>query len=54
MRIIQGMFVFPSINQLSVHKIQTEFLTNNIYKFSSHLTGNTLRLRYEDRLAIVV
>jgi hypothetical protein len=26
---------------------RTEFLPNNIYNFSSYLTGNTLCLRYE-------
>jgi hypothetical protein len=25
----------------------TEFIQNNIYKFSPYLTGNTLRLRYK-------
>jgi hypothetical protein len=28
--------------------LKTQFLLNDIYKSSSYLTGNTLRLRYED------
>jgi hypothetical protein len=31
----------------SVNPLKTEFLLNNIYKFSSYLTGNTLRLHYK-------
>jgi hypothetical protein len=27
--------------------LKTEFLLNNIYKFSSYLTGKKLRLRYK-------
>jgi hypothetical protein len=32
---------------LLLHPLKTEFLINNIYKFSSYLTGKTLRLRYK-------
>jgi hypothetical protein len=40
------------INTTCLHKInfnplKTEFLPNNIYKFSSYLAGNTLRLYYK-------
>jgi hypothetical protein len=28
-------------------ELETEFLLNNIYKFSSYLTGNTLRHHYK-------
>jgi hypothetical protein len=30
-----------------VNPLETEFLLNTIYKFSSYLTGNTLRLHYK-------
>jgi hypothetical protein len=33
--------------QLNHSGHKTEFLLNNIYKLSSYLTGNTLRLRYK-------
>jgi hypothetical protein len=29
--------------------LKTEFLLNNVSKFSSHFTGNTLHLRYKDQ-----
>jgi hypothetical protein len=29
--------------------LKNEFIINNIQKFRSHLTGNTLRLRYKDK-----
>jgi hypothetical protein len=32
-----------------INSTKTEFLLDNIQKFSSYLTGNTLRLRYRDR-----
>jgi hypothetical protein len=32
----------------SFNALTTESFLNDIYKFSSHLTGNTLRLRYKD------
>jgi hypothetical protein len=31
----------------SLNPLKTEFLLTNIYKSSSYLTGNTLRLRYK-------
>jgi hypothetical protein len=30
-----------------LNSLKTEYLLNNIYKFSSYLTGNTLRLHYK-------
>jgi hypothetical protein len=30
-----------------LNTLKTEFLLNNTYKFSSYLTGNTLRLSYK-------
>jgi hypothetical protein len=33
--------------QKRLNHLRAEFLLNNIYKFSSYLTGNTLRLRYK-------
>jgi hypothetical protein len=32
---------------VSFNPLKTEFLPNSIYKLSSYLTGNTLRLHYE-------
>jgi hypothetical protein len=32
---------------LDINPLKTEFLLNNIYKFSPYLTGNTSRLRYK-------
>jgi hypothetical protein len=29
--------------------LKTEFLLNNIYKYSPNLTGNTLRLHYKSK-----
>jgi hypothetical protein len=34
---------------VAVHRENHTEHTNNIYKFSSYLTGNTLRLRYKDQ-----
>jgi hypothetical protein len=37
-----------------LNPLKTEFLLNNIYKFSSYLTGNILRLRYKAQLVNAV
>jgi hypothetical protein len=38
---------YPSIPEVCVKPLKIEFLISNIYKFSSYLTGNTLRHRYK-------
>jgi hypothetical protein len=33
-----------------INPLNTEFLLNDIYKLRSYLTGNTLHLRFKDKL----
>jgi hypothetical protein len=42
-------FQFQPDIRITISPLKTEFLLNNIYKFSSYLTENTLRLRYKDQ-----
>jgi hypothetical protein len=42
------------ILQSSINPLKTEFLLNNIYKSSSYLTRNTLRLRYKAQPLFIV
>jgi hypothetical protein len=36
-------------NKIDIDPLKTTILLNCIYKFSSYLTGNTLRHRYKDQ-----
>jgi hypothetical protein len=39
---------------IQINPLKTKFLLNNIYKSSSYLTGNTLRLHYKAQPVNVV
>jgi hypothetical protein len=42
-----ALLVSQSTGRVSINPLKTEFIHNFIYKFSSYLTGNTLRLHYK-------